>query len=179
MEKVILVNKLDEELGVMEKMQAHRLGLLHRAFSIFIFNDKNELLLQQRAASKYHSGGLWSNTCCSHPRQSESVLEAGDRRLMEEMGFSTDLTKIFDFIYHKKLDQELFEHEFDHVLIGRYDGEVKINPIEVEDYKYINVGELLIDVQKYPDNYTEWFKISLNRVISNLGDTSDGFHIAS
>jgi len=117
-EKVVLVDELDKELGVMEKMQAHSLGLLHRAFSVFIFNDKNELLLQRRAKSKYHSGGLWSNTCCTHPRQGESIVAAAERRLVEEMGFTTNLDKAFDFIYHKSLDQGLIEHEFDHVFIG-------------------------------------------------------------
>ena len=151
-EKVILVNELDEELGVMEKMQAHSLGLLHRAFSVFIFNEKNELLIQQRAKSKYHSGGLWSNTCCSHPGQGESIVNSAERRLMEEMGFTTKLNKVFDFIYRKKLDK----------------GRLNINKEEVEDYKYIGTKDLQLDIAEYPRLYTEWFKISLPQVLSNL-----------
>ena len=166
MEKVILVNEQDEELGMMEKMQAHSLGLLHRAFSIFIFNDKKELLLQQRAKSKYHSGGLWSNTCCSHPRQNESVLLAAERRLVEEMGFTTDLSKAFDFIYRKQLDKGLFEHEFDHVFVGEYEGELSINRSEVEAFEYVNIEELTSRIKKAPHLYTEWFKISLPKVLT-------------
>lgn len=166
MEKVILVNEQDEELGMMEKMQAHSLGLLHRAFSIFIFNKKNELLLQQRAKSKYHSGGLWSNTWCSHPRQNESVLLAAERRLVEEMGFTADLSKVFDFIYRKQLDKGLFEHEFDHVFVGEYEGELSINRSEVEAFEYVNIEELTSRIQKTPHLYTEWFKISLHQVLT-------------
>lgn len=179
MEKVVLVNELDEELGTMEKMQAHSLGLLHRAFSVFVFNEKNELLIQQRAKSKYHSGGLWSNTCCSHPRQGERVARAAERRLIEEMGFTTSLSKQFDFIYRKKLDKGLYEHEFDHVFVGKYEGYIKVNPAEVEAFKYVDVQQLIIDIQKSPDNYTEWFKISLPKVISNIDKYLEDLNIAS
>jgi isopentenyl-diphosphate delta-isomerase len=167
-EKVILVNELDEELGVMEKMQAHSLGLLHRAFSVFIFNEKNELLIQQRAKSKYHSGGLWSNTCCSHPRQGEAVVDAAERRLVEEMGFTTKLTKTFDFIYRKALDKGLFEHEFDHVFVGEYNNRPVVNDAEVQAFEYVNVNKLLVQIDQEPHKYTEWFKISLPRVVSMI-----------
>jgi isopentenyl-diphosphate delta-isomerase len=178
-DKVILVNELDEELGVMEKMQAHRLGSLHRAFSVFVFNEKNELLIQQRAKSKYHSGGLWSNTCCSHPRQGENLVDSAERRLIEEMGFTTPLSKQFDFIYRKRLDKGLCEHEFDHVFVGKYEGGIKINPAEVEGFKYVNVQQLITNIQKFPENYTEWFKISLPRVISNLDKYLEDLNKAS
>lgn len=168
MEKVVLVNECDEPIGTMEKMQAHSLGLLHRAFSAFVFNDRDELLIQQRAKSKYHSGGLWSNTCCSHPRQDEAVIVAAERRLQEEMGFSTSLEKAFDFIYKKELDKGLFEHEFDHVFVGRFNGLPSINREEVSAYKYIDVNELKDDIAKFPHEYTAWFKISLPRVLDNL-----------
>jgi len=164
MEKVILVNKKDEPIGEMEKMEAHEKGLLHRAFSIFVFNDQNELLLQQRAIEKYHSGGLWTNTCCSHQRKGESNLEAGHRRLMEEMGFDTELEVKFSFIYRAELDQGLTEHELDHVIIGRYNGEVNFNKKEVMSTKHVDLDWLENDMQINPQEYTEWFKIVFNQV---------------
>ena len=131
MENVILVDEFDNPLGEMEKMEAHRKGMLHRAFSVFIFNDKKELLIQQRSIEKYHSGGLWSNTCCSHPRIDEDLLSAGKRRLMEEMGFITDLEKKFSFVYRAELDNNLTEHELDHVLFGRFNKTANFNEKEV------------------------------------------------
>jgi len=164
MEQVILVDELDNELGVMEKILAHQKALLHRAFSIFIFNEKGELLLQQRALSKYHSPGLWTNTCCSHPRPAESSLDAANRRLKEEMGFECELTYQFNFIYKAELDQGLTEHELDHVFFGLYNGAVNLNAEEVQDYKFVDVKEVLLDMEANPENYTVWFKIIFNKV---------------
>jgi len=171
MEYVVLVDELDNELGLMEKMEAHEKGLLHRAFSVFTFNDKGELLLQRRAFSKYHSGGLWSNTCCSHPRSGETAIDAAHRRLQEEMGFDCELTKVFDFIYKKELDQGLTEHELDHVFIGTYNGETKINPDEVHEVKSIPLDELSTDIVEHPEHYTEWFKICLAETLNHLRNT--------
>lgn len=168
MEKVVLVDEQDIVLGTMEKMEAHEKGLLHRAFSIFIFNEKGEMLLQQRAFSKYHSGGLWTNTCCSHPRENESYLQAAHRRLMEEMGFDCDLEEAFHFIYKKQLDKGLTEHELDYVFIGEYNDTITINPEEVNTYKYITKEDLLQDLQQNPYNYTEWFKICLKEVLERV-----------
>lgn len=165
MEYVILVDENDNPLGLMEKMEAHQKGLLHRAFSVFVFNRKREMLLQRRAFSKYHSGGLWTNACCSHPRDGETVEQAAHRRLQEEMGFDCKLKKAFHFTYKKKLDNNLTEHEFDHVFIGSYDEQPKINTEEVDSYKYMGMSELLTDVAAYPDSYTQWFKICLEEVV--------------
>ncbi len=167
-EKVILVDEFDNELGEMEKMEAHEKAELHRAFSVFIFNDNNQLMLQQRALSKYHSPGLWTNTCCSHPRPDEEVLEAGHRRLMEEMGFDCPLEKIFDFVYKAKFDVGLTEHEFDHVLFGRYSGDPVINPDEVHDWKWMNMDEIAKEMQSHPEKYTIWFRIAFDRVYDFL-----------
>ena len=171
MEKVILVNELDEPIGEMEKMEAHEKGVLHRAFSVFIFNDKNELLLQKRASSKYHSGGLWSNSCCSHPRSGESIVDAGKRRLVEEMGFSVPLDAVFSFIYKAELDNSLTEHELDHVLIGRYNDAPEMNLDEVEDWDYVDLESLESDMSDHPENYTEWFKIIFDRVKTVLNQS--------
>lgn len=172
MENVILVNEDDQEIGLMEKMEAHKKGLLHRAFSVFVFNQHKELLLQRRAISKYHSGGLWSNTCCSHPRSGENEVAAGERRLQEELGFTVPLTSVFSFIYRAELDNDLIEHELDHVLIGRSDATPLPNPEEVDDWKYISLEDLEADIKAHPENYTVWFKVILPRVreelISNL-----------
>jgi|TARA_B110000495_G_C22881034_1_gene513822 isopentenyl-diphosphate delta-isomerase len=165
MERVILVDENDTPLGTMEKMEAHEKGVLHRAFSVFIFNTEGEMLLQQRAFSKYHSGGLWTNTCCSHPKEAESTMEAAHRRLKEEMGFDCEIKEVFDFIYKKKLDKGLTEHELDHVFIGEYEGEIKFNPEEVNAYTYKAVQEVLIEVVQFPEKYTEWFKICLDEVV--------------
>jgi len=164
MEQVILVDREDKPVGLMEKMEAHRKGLLHRAFSVFVFNSKNELMLQQRAMDKYHSPGLWSNTCCSHPRDGEIVLDAGHRRLKEEMGFDCPLEKTMDFIYYAELDKGMTEHEFDHVLVGRFDGLPGINPQEVHSWKWIKLEDLSEDMVKNPENYTAWFRIIFDKV---------------
>ena len=165
-EKVILVDSSDREVGTMEKMAAHRNGgTLHRAFSIFIFNTQGYMLLQKRAVSKYHSGGLYTNTCCSHPWPNEDVATAANRRLQGEMGMSCLLTEIFSFEYKAALDHDLTEWELDHVLIGKSDDIPQINPLEVESYEYVNVEWLLKDLDSRPNRYTEWFKASVGKVI--------------
>ncbi len=167
MEKVVLVDKDDNVLGTMEKMEAHEKGLLHRAFSVFLFDSKGRMLLQQRAFSKYHSGGLWTNACCSHPREGETYIDAAHRRLVEEMGFDCEIKEAFHFIYNKKLDKGLTEHELDHVFTGVYEGEINFNTDEVNAYKYISTEDLLADLKQHPENYTEWFKICLDEVLKN------------
>ncbi len=159
MDQVILVNEQDQQIGVMEKIEAHEKALLHRAFSVFIFNDKGELMLQQRAADKYHSPLLWTNTCCSHQKQGESNIDAGKRRLQEEMGFTTELKEVCSFIYKAPFDNGLTEHEFDHVLIGNYNKEPKLNPDEAHAYKWISLEEVKADMKKSPEQYTAWFLI--------------------
>ena len=159
-EKVILVDENDNQVGVMPKLEAHQKGLLHRAFSVFIFNSKYELLLQKRASSKYHSGGLWTNTCCSHPREGEEILDAAKRRLIEEMGIDTSLRKVHDFIYKAELDNDLTEHEFDHVFYGIYNEDPIINEDEADDFKWIDMDSLNEDIKTNGDNYTIWFKIA-------------------
>ena len=159
-EKVILVDKNDNQVGLMPKLEAHEKGFLHRAFSVFIFNNKYQLLLQKRASSKYHSGGLWTNTCCSHPREDEDILDAANRRLDEEMGIKTSLRKVYDFIYEAKLDNNLIEHEFDHVFYGLYDEDPIINKDEVDDFKWIDMETLNDSIINNGDNYTVWFKIA-------------------
>ncbi len=163
MEKVILVNKKDKAIGVEEKMKAHLKGKLHRAFSIVIFNKKGELLIQKRAKTKQHSPGLWSNTCCSHPRPKESLKQAAKRRLKEEMGIRADLKRVFSFIYKAKLGN-LVEYEFDHIFLGRFDGKPKPNKKEVEDWKWIELADLKAHLKKNPQKYTFWFKIILDRI---------------
>ncbi len=164
MEKVILVDENDREIGLMEKMEAHQKGFLHRAFSIFIFNEEGQLLLQQRALDKYHSGGLWTNTCCSHPRDQEDIVEAGVRRLQEEMGFTTQLKPVFSFIYKAKLDNDLTEHELDHVLIGTYSADPSPNSGEVGGWKYVALDFLKNDIVENPQQYTVWFLEIFDRV---------------
>ncbi len=158
-ENVILVDKQDNQIGLMPKMEAHEKAVLHRAFSIFIFNDKGELMLQQRAAHKYHSPLLWTNTCCSHQRDGESNIEAGMRRLFEEMGFSTPLKEVFSFIYKAAFDNGLTEHELDHVMLGNFDGEPTINLEEVASYKWMSLEAIQKDIEYNPELYTAWFKI--------------------
>lgn len=164
MEKVILVNEQDEVLGVMEKMEAHEKALLHRAFSVFIFNDKHELLLQQRAFSKYHSGGLWTNTCCSHPRPGESTEAAAIRRLKEEMGFTANLEKAFSFTYKAHFENGLTEHEFDHVFTGIFNGDIHINAEEVASYAYRSLEETASLLKHEPATFTTWFHIAFPKV---------------
>ncbi len=159
--EVILVNEADEPIGTMEKMEAHVKGLLHRAFSIFIFNSRGEMLLQQRAGGKYHNGGLWTNTCCSHPIPGEKVLSAAKRRLSEEMGFITDLSPAFNFTYKATFDNGLTEYEYDHVLTGVYDGAVNCNASEVSDYCYKTIEDIEASMLTHPQKYTEWFKLAL------------------
>ena len=158
-EEVILVDTNDVPLGTMPKMEAHEKAVLHRAFSVFIFNDKGELMLQQRAAHKYHSPLLWTNTCCSHQRDGESNIEAGKRRLIEEMGFKTNLKEIFSFVYKAPFDNGLTEHELDHVMIGNFNGVPKINPDEVASFKWMTLEAVKKDIELQPNIYTAWFKI--------------------
>lgn len=164
MEYVILVDEQDNEIGTMPKMDAHIKGELHRAFSIFIFNEKNEMLLQQRADSKYHSGGLWTNACCSHPRPQENLMEAANRRLFEELGFTTTLNKIFDFTYHASFDNGLVENEFDHVFEGVHTGQINANAEEVKDYAYRNLDEIENEIIRNPHQFTAWFAIAFPKV---------------
>jgi isopentenyl-diphosphate delta-isomerase len=163
--QVILVNEKDEVLGAAEKLKAHQEGLLHRAFSIFIFNADGQMLLQQRALHKYHSGGLWTNACCSHPMPNESTANAAIRRLQEEMGFTTPITKAFDFVYKVNFDNGLAEYEFDHVYTGTYEGIINYNEQEVMAYRYMNVQELQVQIQSHPTHYTEWFKIAFPKIL--------------
>ena len=167
-EIIICVDKNDNEVGHIEKMDDHIKGLLHRALSIFIFNEKNELLLQKRYSGKYHSPGLWTNTCCTHPNKDERTDDAAIRRLQEEMGFSCDLKEVFSFMYYIKFDNDLIEHEFDHVYFGRYSNEISINPLEVEDYKWISLDNIKVDLKTNPDNYTFWFKYIIENHIKEI-----------
>lgn len=171
-EHVILVDHTGREIGTQEKLQAHREGKLHRAFSIFVFNTVGELLLQRRAWTKYHSGGLWTNTCCSHPRPGENYYQAARRRLNEEMGFDCELTGLFSFIYHVKLNDDLFEHELDRVFVGCYDGQPSPNSDEVDDWKWMNLAMLKQDIQENPQSYTYWFKLVFDRVIKKYQKVS-------
>jgi isopentenyl-diphosphate delta-isomerase len=164
MEYVILVDEQDNTIGKMEKQQAHLEGLLHRAFSIFIFNSEKKLLLQKRASSKYHCGGLWTNTCCSHPRENEEILNAAIRRLQEEMGMHCELTPIFSFLYKAELENGLTEHEFDHVFIGQSNQIPAINKEEVDDFRYVGMEELQLEIKESPQNFTPWFILALDRV---------------
>ncbi|WP_452218909.1 isopentenyl-diphosphate Delta-isomerase [Lacinutrix undariae] len=170
-EQVILVNEKDEQIGLMAKMEAHEKALLHRAFSVFVFNDKNELMLQQRAAHKYHSPLLWTNTCCSHQREGESNIEAGKRRLMEEMGFVTDLKETISFIYKAPFDNGLTEHEFDHIMLGHFNENPNINPDEVEAWKWMDLEAVKTDIETQPELYTAWFKIIFEKFYQHINIT--------
>jgi len=167
-ELVILVNEKDEQIGLMPKLKAHEKALLHRAFSVFIFNDTNELMLQQRAFDKYHSPGLWTNTCCSHQREGESNIQAGKRRLLEEMGFTTDLKETISFIYKAPFDNGLTEHEFDHILVGNYNGIPQINEDEVAQWMWLPIEDVKNDIAENPSKYTEWFKIIFDKFYQHL-----------
>jgi len=167
-EQVILVNERDEKIGLMPKLEAHQKGILHRAFSIFVFNDKKELMLQQRALNKYHSPGLWTNTCCSHQRDGETSLEAGKRRLEEEMGFTTPLKETNSFIYKAPFDKGLTEPELDHILVGNYNGIPEINQTEVASWKWMTLEQIQKDIQINPDDYTAWFKIIFDKYHQNF-----------
>ncbi|MFI1772295.1 isopentenyl-diphosphate Delta-isomerase [Thalassobellus citreus] len=167
-EKVILVNENNEQIGLMPKMEAHEKALLHRAFSVFVFNNKNELMLQQRASHKYHSPLLWTNTCCSHQRDGESNIEAGKRRLQEEMGFVVDLKESISFIYKAPFDNGLTEHEYDHVLLGYYTEEPVINVDEVASWKWMSIETVKKDILNQPEIYTEWFKIIFDKFYEHI-----------
>ena len=167
MEQVILVDDQDRVLGTMDKMEAHEKGILHRAFSILIFNKKGEMLIQKRARSKYHSGGLWTNACCSHPLPNETLDDATRRRLKDEMGIDLKTTFAYSFLYHTPLDKNLIEHELDHVFIGEYNGVPDVNPTEVEDWKYVDVAQLKTAIVEHPELYTHWFKLILNHSFFN------------
>ncbi|WP_055669262.1 isopentenyl-diphosphate Delta-isomerase [Desnuesiella massiliensis] len=163
-ERILLVNEYDKEVGYEEKLTVHKKGLLHRAFSIFIFDKNGRLLLQKRDSLKYHSPSLWTNTCCSHQREGELLEEAIHRRLKEEMGFDCDLKEIFQFTYKTEFKNELIENEYDHVFIGRYDGTIVPNKEEVEDFKWAHLNEIKEDIKNNPEGYTYWFKLIINKV---------------
>lgn len=167
-ELVILVNENDEKVGLMEKIEAHEKALLHRAFSVFIINNKDEILLQQRALSKYHSPGLWTNTCCSHQRDGESNIEAGKRRLIEEMGMTAELKELFHFIYIAPFDNGLTEHELDHVMVGYSNENPQINPDEVQNFKWMTANQIKEDILNQPDLYTAWFKIIFDKYYNHI-----------
>ena len=164
-ELVILVDNQDNETGVQDKLSVHQLGLLHRAFSVFVFNSENELILQQRADGKYHSPGLWTNTCCSHPKPGEKTIDACKRRLMEEMGMECNLEFSFSFMYKCKFSNGLTEHEFDHVYIGCADDLPVLNYAEVKEWKYINLTDLEKEIELHPDKFTEWLKICFPKLV--------------
>ena len=167
-DQVVLVNENDDQIGLMQKLEVHQKGMLHRAFSVFIFNSNGELLLQKRAFGKYHSEGLWSNTCCSHPLPDENTSDAALRRLREEMGISASLNFLYSFIYNAELDNGLTEHELDHIFWGISNDLPIINAHEVGDYKYMSMDNLQRDILDNPDNYTEWLKICLEGVASKI-----------
>jgi len=164
-EHVVLVDAQDRQVGTMEKMEAHEKGLLHRAFSVFLFDNAGQLIIQQRAWTKYHSPGLWANTCCSHPRENEPIIEAGKRRLKEEMGMDADLRPLFSFIYIADMGNGLIEHELDHVLVGYTNTEPHINLQEVASYRSMRLEDIQMDLQRRPERYTEWFKIVFDRFV--------------
>jgi len=165
MEKVILVNSNDEQTGEMEKIEAHTKALLHRAFSVFIFNSAGEMLLQKRSSKKYHSAGLWTNACCSHPRPGETTIAAASRRLKEELGIETPLKKIFHFIYKTTFDNGLAEHEFDHVYLGIYNEPLQINNDEVSECKFMHLQHIQNDLHLHSAHYTVWFHIAFPKII--------------
>lgn len=170
--KVVLVDANDKALGTMEKLAAHQEGLLHRAFSVFIFNDRGELLLQQRAMHKYHGGGLWTNTCCSHPQWGEEVLSSAIERLQWEMGLTCALQFSHAFIYNAKVENNLIEHEYDHVFIGYTNEDPIINPAEAQDFKWVDPAAISADIRFHPNNYTFWFKASLPLVMRTINALS-------
>jgi len=176
--EVILVDENDKTIGVLEKMEAHEKGLLHRAFSIFIFNEKGEMLLQQRALDKYHSGGLWTNACCSHPSPGEHTHSAALRRLQEELGFQTTIQKAFDFLYKADFDNGLTEHEFDHVFIGRYDGDIDFCNKEVMAVTYKSMEDINKSLQANPEQYTAWFKIAFPMLEEWLHKQPEAYNFA-
>ncbi len=168
MEHVILVDEHDGETGVMEKMEAHEKAVLHRAFSVFLFNTRGDMLLQQRALTKYHSGGLWTNACCSHPRPGEETLAAAGRRTQEELGISPEIRHAFSFLYKAAFDNGLTEHEFDHVFVGTWEGGLALNPEEVAAVRYVPVADIRRAMEETPDLYTVWFRIAFERVCQHF-----------
>lgn len=170
--QVVLVNEKDEACGVMEKLEAHRQGVLHRAFSVFIINENGEMLLQQRAHGKYHSGGLWTNACCSHPLPEEDVEAAAHRRLREEMGMDSSLIKLFDFVYRTAFDNGLIEYEYDHVFLGVYNGVVVPDSTEVNDYRWLSPDLITAWLQREPVIFTSWFHLAYPRVLEHLNHLS-------
>ncbi len=171
-EQVILVDSRNRELGVMDKTEAHRLGKLHRALSIFIFNSKGELLLHRRAMGKYHSSGLWSNTCCSHPRPAENVADAAVRRLKEEMGMKVEMKELFSFIYKAELENGLYEHEADHVFVGKSDENPNPDPNEVMEWKWMNTDAISDDIDTNPNNYSVWFQLIFKDVVRRVKESA-------
>jgi isopentenyl-diphosphate delta-isomerase len=167
-EHVILVDELDNEIGTMPKLEAHQKNQLHRAFSVFIWNSKNEMLLQKRASSKYHSPNLWTNACCSHPRQNESTIDAAHRRLQEEIGITTKLTHSFQFIYQIAFENNLFENELDHVFIGKYDATPALNLDEVSEYRWVRMEDLQKEIEQAPSTFTYWFKYIIDNYPSKI-----------
>lgn len=167
-EKVILVNEQDERIGLMEKLEAHRKGVLHRAVSVFVFNKKGELLLQKRASTKYHGAGLWTNTCCTHPRDGESNLQCAKRRLKEEMGIETELEERFSFAYKGEVENGLIENEFDHVFFGVYEDKIDLNPNEVEDCTFVPLVKVFTDAENQPERYSIWFRIIIDKFRDHL-----------
>lgn len=168
--QVIVVNSKDEWMGTMDKMEAHKTGTLHRAFSVFILNSKNELLLQKRAADKYHSGGLWSNTCCSHPYPGESTKSAATRRLKEELGFDAELEEIYTQEYNSAMDNGLIENEYDHIYIGYSDTtDFNLNPVEVSEIMYISIDKLLLWMKEDPKSFTSWLHIVMPKFLQHIG----------
>jgi isopentenyl-diphosphate delta-isomerase, type 1 len=163
-EYIIAVDEFDKEIGSIEKMEAHYKGILHRAFSILVFNSNHQLLLQKRSVKKYHSPGLWTNTCCSHPQFGEDLYTAVYRRIKEEMGFTCNLKEMFSFIYKVEFEDNLFENEYDHVFIGKYDGEVIPNKEEVDDFKWVGIKYIKEDIKVNPEKYTYWFKSLINKI---------------
>lgn len=172
-ERVILVDNLDNAIGEMDKLEAHRQGKLHRAFSVFILNDSGDMLVHKRALEKYHSGGLWTNACCSHPRPGESVLVAANRRLQEEMGMSAKLDSLYHFTYLAKFENGLIEHELDHVLLGYTEADPDPQPAEVMDYRWIPIDELLYELNENPEDFTVWFRITLPRLLEFIESRSE------
>ena len=175
MNQVILVNEKDERVGVMDKLPAHEKGLLHRAFSIFVFNSKGQILLQQRMANKYHSGGLWTNTCCGHQVPGESLLESAKQRLMDEMGMICILNYLFSFQYKANLDHQLIEHEIDHVFYTVSDQLPLLNPEEADDYRYESPEMIRLEMEQHPDRFTEWFKLCFERVLNAVSKSDNSF----
>lgn len=165
---VVLVDEDDKQLGTMDKILVHEKGLLHRAFSVFVFNSENKLLMQRRSSGKYHSGGLWTNTCCSHPGAGADVKSAAQERLVAEMGFSCELKPLYNFVYRAEMNNGLIEHEYDHVFTGTFNGEPNINPEEVMEWKYCSIAFLLSDIETNPHLYTAWFSMALPRVTREL-----------